>query len=161
MGVNMPFIMLLVLFLSGCAATSVQQAGAEEDPRFVELKRQLREGRITNLEYARKGLALAREIHPNEKDKQALWAYAVLINGQAERGEITEEMADYLMAERTTQYHRDRELQNARLRQQYQQGITASDLFMLDAIRRPFDRMRAPTNCQSHTVAGVQYTDCY
>ncbi len=161
----MPFIMVLVLFLSGCATTEFapQQAAEEVHPRFVELDKQLKEGRITRLEHSRKGLALSRELYPYGTEEQALWAYAIVIYGQLERKEITEDMAQYLFSERTAQYYRERNQREARLRQQYQQGggVTASDLLMLDAIRRPFDRMRAPTNCQTRNVAGVQYTDCY
>lgn len=159
----MRFIIVLILLLSGCATTEIApQQAAGEHPRFIELERQLQEGRITDVEYARKGLALSRELYPHATEKQALWAYAVVVNGQAERGEITKDMADYLLTERTAQYRRERD---TRLRQQYQQqqggGVTASDLLMLDMLRRPFNRMQAPINCHSRTVGGAQYTDCY
>lgn len=162
----MRFIIVLVLFLVGCAATEVapQQAATEEvHPRIIELDRQLAEGRISNVEHARGKLELVRQLYPNHADLHALRAYAVVIAGQLDRGEITPEMRDYLWEQRRAEFYRQEDERNARLRQQHQQGggVTASDLLMLDALRRPFDRMRAPTNCQTRNVAGVQYTDCY
>src|SRR5687768_17041252 len=106
---KMRFLFVLILLLSGCATTEVApQRTAEPHPRFVELERQMKEGRITRAEYARKGLALSRELYPNSREEHALWAYAVVVGGQEERGEITKDMAEYLMAERTAQYHRER-----------------------------------------------------
>ncbi|WP_074974792.1 hypothetical protein [Nitrosospira multiformis] len=160
----MPFIMVLVLFLSGCATTEFapQQAAEEIHPRIIELDRQLAEGRISNVEHARGKLELVRQLYPNHAELHALRAYGVLIAGQLDRGEITPEMRDYLWEQRRVEFYRQEDERNVRLRQQSQQGgVTASDLLMFDAIRRPFERMRAPTNCQTRNVAGVQYTDCY
>lgn len=162
----MRFIIVLVLLLSGCATTGIAPQQAEEiHPRVIELDRQLAEGRISNVEHARGKLELVRQLYPTHAELHALRAYGVVLAGQLDRGEITPEMRDYLWEERRAEFYRQEDERNARLRQQHQQqqggGVTASDLLMLDMINRPFNRMRAPTSCQSRMVGGVEYTDCY
>lgn len=140
------------------------------DAKGDVLRKQLEQGEITRLGYAKGTLAIVEEYFPNSYNTHALFRDGVAMAAALERGDITRLQFDMMTTERKLQYDEkqaqliEREVEQ---RTQNQTQKPASNPFAAAMLINMFNNSiqrnmpQQSTHCSSYALAGSVQTDCY
>jgi hypothetical protein len=182
-GLIMKYLIILALLLSGCASIEQSQQErkyqaleAELNKRAELLVQDLKSGKLNELEFSQKRLALQEHYFPQSYNTLALLRDRLALSSALDRGDISRLQFDMAWTERKRQYEANKATDEARHQQQIAQqqpGINpVQAMIMMNMINRTADRIghsldrqtvpvQYPTHCHSYAFGNGIDTTCY
>ncbi|HVW64235.1 MAG TPA: hypothetical protein VHB01_04410 [Nitrosospira sp.] len=169
----MKYILVLVLFLTGCASMQPANNTSIFEEKMGILEYKLKTGQIGELDHAKAALAAATQYFPNDNLLIALRQEKVALASALERGSINKEEYQALWESRKSNYNEMRSQRDARVAQQQNQPMNPMQtLIMMNAINQTANRIghsldtpqfsvNSPVNCQSYASGNGVNTTCY